>query len=210
MGVYRWPKGRIVVFAKAPVPGEVKTRLGADLGMRRAATVYRRMTEDLLAELADAALAPVVLACAPNPRHPFFLRCRRRYGVRLHRQRPGDLGQRMHRAIAEVGPADPGVVLVGSDCPALDREYIDAAFAQLVGDVQAVLGPSHDGGYVLVGLKQPESTLFRRMRWSHPQVLAHSRLRLTRAAMSYGLLPRLRDVDTRRDWRASRRTVTLR
>lgn len=207
MTAYRWPGGRIVVFAKAPIAGGVKTRLGATVGMARAATLYRRMTEALLAELADASLAPVILACAPGPRHSFFLRCRRRYGVRLRRQWPGDLGLRMHRAIAEAQPADPGVVLVGSDCPGLDRHYIDAAFAQLAGGMQAVLGPSQDGGYVLVGLQTPTPAMFRRMRWSNPRVLARSRLRLTRAAVSHSLLAPLLDIDTRRDWQLLRPTA---
>lgn len=208
MTAYRWPEGRIVVFAKAPIPGGVKTRLGAAVGMSRAAGLYRRMTEALLAELADASLAPVILACAPDPRHSFFLRCRRRYGVRLRRQWPGDLGLRMHRAIAEAQPADPGVVLVGSDCPALDRRYIDVAFAQLAGGMQAVLGPSRDGGYVLVGLQKPTPVMFRRMRWSDSRVLARSRLRLSRAAMSHSLLWPLLDIDTGRDWRVLRRAAT--
>lgn len=196
---YRYPDARIVVFAKAPVPGTVKTRLAGRYGPAGAARLHRRMTERAAAMLSDAALAPVELSCTPDVRHPFFTRCRSRYGIGLCRQGGGDLGRRMHRAISRRLREAERVVIVGSDCPALTPEYVAAALDALGDSRDAVLGPSDDGGYVLIGARRPMPELFRGMPWGSSRVLTASLARLRRHGYTHACLPTLWDVDVPSD-----------
>jgi len=196
---YRYPDARIVLFAKAPVPGTVKTRLARRYGPAGAARLHRRMTERAAATLADSGLAPVELSCAPDVRHPFFARCRSRYGIALGRQGSGELGQRMHRVISHRLREARRVVIVGSDCPALTADYVAAALDALGDGRDAVLGPSDDGGYVLIGARRPMPEVFRGMAWGSSRVLAASLARLRRHGYSHACLPALWDVDVPAD-----------
>jgi len=138
----------IAVFAKAPVAGEVKTRLAATLGDEGAARLHERLVERALATALEARLGPVTLWCSPDESHPFFQGCARRDAVPLRRQVGADLGERMHHAFE----ATPGpLLLIGSDCPALAPRDLHAA-AEALRTRDAVFIPAEDGGYVLVGL----------------------------------------------------------
>ena len=109
----------VIVFARAPVPGRAKTRLIPALGAAGAARLAARLTEHALSAAKAARLGPVELWCAPDSAHRFFADCARRYGVALRPQGAGDLGARMHRALARSAPA----ILIGSDIPAMTRAY---------------------------------------------------------------------------------------
>jgi glycosyltransferase A (GT-A) superfamily protein (DUF2064 family) len=127
----RFPSARILVFAKAPVPGQCKTRLIPALGAEGAA----RLAEDLLCgtleRVTQAGLAPVELWCAPQTRHPLFVRLSERLMLRLEVQHGADLGARMQAAAeAALGRAEQ-VVLIGTDCPALDADYLQQALQAL-------------------------------------------------------------------------------
>jgi uncharacterized protein len=140
---------QVAVFAKAPVAGEVKTRLAPLLGAADAAELHATLVRHALATAGNAGLGPVSLWCMPETGHPFFAACAAQFGVALQPQRGGHLGERMARAfdrLLETGPA----LLVGSDCPSLGAEDLRAAAASLATH-DAVLQPAEDGGYVLVG-----------------------------------------------------------
>ena len=96
---YAFPSARLLIFAKAPVPGQVKTRLAGRLGPRGAAELYKKLLRRTLAMAAAARLCPLELWGAPDARHGFFIACQRDYGVRLRRQSSGDLGRRIHHAL---------------------------------------------------------------------------------------------------------------
>ncbi len=199
------PRARLLVFAKAPVPGRVKTRLARHLGRRGAAVLYRRVLRQTLARVVAAELAPVELWCAPDARHPFFAACRRDLGVALRVQRGPDLGARMHHALATALEEASYAVLLGGDCVSLTSGDIRQALEALATGRDAVLGPAEDGGYVLVGLRRPCRALFRCIAWGGPRVLAATRRRARRAGLDWAELPLRWDLDRPADLRRLRR-----
>src|SRR5665647_860280 len=110
---------RLIVFAKAPQPGAVKTRLIPLLGEAGAAALQARLVERTLATACAAGVGPVELYCAPRAEDPFFEYCGGRYAVSLASQADGDLGARMRDAFARVLSVARHAILIGTDCPAL-------------------------------------------------------------------------------------------
>ncbi len=203
----RFPQARLLIFAKAPAPGQVKTRLAARLGPIGAAKLYQRLLRRTLRTASRASLCPVQLWCAPDTRHGFFRRCRRDYGIALHRQQGAGLGQRMHHALNVVLREAPYAVLIGGDCPSLGEAELQAALMALATGRDAVLGPAADGGYVLIGLRRPGKTLFRQIAWGSSAVLAATRRRLRRAGLDWVELPPGWDVDRPADLRRLNRRM---
>lgn len=198
---------RIVVFAKAPVPGTVKTRLAGRFGDAGAASIHVELVERTLAVATSAGAALVELCCAPDPSHGFFAACARRFGVMLEGQGKGDLGARMHRALARGVATGAPVVLVGTDCPVMSADYLGDAIDRLARGARCVLGPAEDGGYVLVGARERvEPAMFDGIAWGTGAVLASTRERLRTAGIPWEELPTLWDVDHPADvarWRQS-------
>lgn len=168
---------RVVVLARPPVLGRVKTRLVPALGFGGATRLYRAMLSGSVAT-ARAAAADVELRVSEPFRHPWVMDLCRTAGLRCARQSGGDLGRRMADAFAahlhDAGP----VVLIGADCPALSAEHIGTAFSALAGGCQAAFVPATDGGYVLIGLRRFHPALFRNIAWSGDGVMAQTRGRL--------------------------------
>ena len=202
---YEFPTARLLIFAKAPVPGRVKTRLAGQLGTRGAADLYKKLLRRTLAIARAARLCPVELWCAPDGRHGFFTACRREYGVRLRRQCGGDLGRRMNHALKRTLAARQFAVLIGGDCVSLGAAELRAAFTRLAAGRDAMLGPARDGGYLLIGLRQSRPVLFRGIAWGTSAVLAATRRRLRRTGVDWAELPPGWDVDTPADLRRLRR-----
>jgi rSAM/selenodomain-associated transferase 1 len=190
---------RIVVFAKAPEPGKVKTRLIPALGEAGAAALHRRLVMHSLRAAQEADLGPVELWCAPDTRHAFFAECERDFGVSLHSQCEGDLGARMRRALETVLERARRAILVGSDIPALSAQYLRDAERALSGARDVVIGPAEDGGYVLIGLERSDPELFRDIPWGEPEVLAETRGRIAALRWRCFELPALWDVDRPED-----------
>jgi len=202
--------GRVVVFARAPLPGRAKTRLIPALGAHGAARVHRQLVMRTLATVSSAAAtregAGVTLRVAPQVGHPLFERLRRAHGLRLRAQRGADLGQRMHHALAAELCACPAAVLVGSDCPGLRTDDISTALGALsdpAAGVDAVLGPALDGGYWLIGLRRPAMGLFQGVEWGSGHVAAQTRQRLRRLGWRWLELPARADLDRPADWLGS-------
>lgn len=201
------PAGRILVFARAPVPGRCKTRLVPALGRTGAAALHRRLVRRTLAAAA-ASGHPVELWCAPDAAHGFFAACRRDHGVRLRRQPAGDLGRRMALALARALREDAAAVLVGSDCPEFTpADFRDAVAALARAD--CVLQPSGDGGYVLIGARRLERRALAGIAWSSGRELGQTRRRMARMRLSWFELVPLRDLDTPADLRRARRVGRL-
>ena len=178
---YAFPSARLLIFAKAPVPGQVKTRLAGRLGPRGAAELYKKLLRRTLAMAAAARLCPLELWGAPDARHGFFIACQRDYGVRLRRQSSGDLGRRIHHALTRTVNQGHPAVVIGGDCASLGGAELRDAFRQLAAGSDVLLGPAADGGYVLIGLNRPAPTLFQNIAWGTPTVLEATRRRLRRA-----------------------------
>jgi rSAM/selenodomain-associated transferase 1 len=189
---------RIVVFARAPEPGKVKTRLIPALGEAGAAALHRRLVVHSLRAARDAGLGPVELWCAPDTRHAFFAECERQFGVSLYSQCEGGLGARMRHAFEKVLGRAERAILIGSDIPALSGQYLRDA-GRALGDHDAAIGPAEDGGYVLIGLARCDPELFRDIPWGGPEVLAETRLRIAALRWRCLELPALWDVDRPED-----------
>jgi hypothetical protein len=200
-------RGRILVFARAPVPGRCKTRLIPALGARGAAALHRRLVRRTLQSACAA--GDVELWCAPDTAHGFFAACRREFGVRLRRQPPGDLGRRMALALGRALRDDAGVaVLVGSDCPGFTPRDFAAALAALATR-DCVLQASADGGYVLIGARRLERRALAGIAWSSRRELAQTRRRFARLGLDWTDLAARADLDTPADYRAARRAGVI-
>lgn len=183
----------LVVFAKAPVPGEVKTRLRVPLSAEQAARLYECFVQDTVDHARLAGEAAVSVAYAPLPGRPDLAWLDD--APPWFPQSEGDLGERLVDAFARAFRAGASkVVVIGSDCPDLEAGVLSQAFARLE-DVEVVLGPAEDGGYYLIGLRSPKPHLFTRMEWSSPEVLRRTIERLRSRRESFWLLPVKRDVD---------------
>ena len=189
------------VFAKDPQPGFVKTRLAASIGQDAAVTVYRELVERTLATAVDARARRVVddieLWCDPDANRDAFVAWRDRYDVTLKTQRGDDLGARMRHSLASAHTYGHAAVLIGSDCPALDVQYLALAVRALSRN-DVVVGPAEDGGYVLVG-SRADVDMFAGIPWSTSTVMAETRNRLSAARVALAELPTLWDVDTPAD-----------
>lgn len=173
---------RIAVLAKAPLPGRVKTRLIPALGAEAAARLHARLLRRTLA-VAAAATDPgrITLWTALAHDHPLFGELAERHGLRLAAQPSGDLGRRMHRALA----AEPGPGLViGSDCPVLVPALLLDCWAALAS-AEAVCLPAEDGGYALIGARRGDPRLFAGIDWGSERVMAQTRRRV--AALGWRL-----------------------
>jgi rSAM/selenodomain-associated transferase 1 len=185
----------VLVFAKAPDPGAVKTRLVPALGEGGAAVLAARLARRTLDTATRAAVGPVVLMCAPDIAHPFFEVCRRRHAVALASQGDGDLGARMHRALAATLATATGAILVGTDTPDLQADDLAEAARALRDGADVVLGPAEDGGYWLIGLHAPLPALFEAMPWSTDDVLRVTRSRIATLGLRLHELAVRADID---------------
>lgn len=189
---------QVAVLAKAPVPGWAKTRLIPALGPRGAARLQRRLTRVAVQTACDAGLGPVTLWCAPDARHRFFRALQQTTLLQCRDQPEGDLGERMHTAF-RVHCAQGPLLLIGTDCPALRPAHLRQAAQALADGDEAVFYPADDGGYVLVGLRQPQAALFSDMAWSTAEVMSETRLRARRLNLQLREFETLWDVDVPED-----------
>jgi uncharacterized protein len=188
----------VAVFAKAPRPGHVKTRLTPAISPQEAAALHEALVERALQTARSSALDPLELWCAPDAAHPFFAHCVRRFGARLHVQEGADLGARMAHAFECSHRAGRALVLIGSDCPALEPGDLRDAAAALASH-DAVFTPAEDGGYVLVALAAPAPVLFEGIHWGAADVMQRTRERAASGKLRVKELRTLWDVDRPED-----------
>lgn len=189
----------LIVLAKAPVPGQVKTRLIPALGAAGAARLAERLLQHTLEQACGAPLQHLEhleLCVAPNARHPAISAALQNLNrpVHLSEQGDGDLGERMHRALSRELLQHRRALLIGTDAPALNAETLAQA-AQALHDHDAVFVPALDGGYALVGLARPAPELLLGMTWSTPEVMAQTRERARRHGLRWAELPPVADID---------------
>jgi uncharacterized protein len=188
------PGCAVVVMAKAPVAGYAKTRLAPTMGASGAAALAERMLDRTVEAALQARLGMVELCCAPDASHPSFARHAAHGRLVLSVQSDGDLGRRMACALAPHLSGGGRALLVGTDAPALDAAMLVRA-ASALDDADAVFVPTLDGGYALVGLREPQPTLFDGMRWSVASVMQQTRARARRAGLSVVELAPVADID---------------
>lgn len=184
----------LVVFAKAPQAGLVKTRLMPALGAQGAADLARRMLQHTLQQAMAAQVGPVELCMSPGPDDAAWAGVEIPAAVLRTSQGDGDLGQRMARAVERVTASGQSILLMGTDCPALNAARIEEA-ARALEQHDAALVPVADGGYVLVGLHAPCPAIFADMAWSTPSVAAVTLQRMVMLGQRVWVGPTLHDID---------------
>jgi uncharacterized protein len=184
-----------LVFAKAPIAGEVKTRLIPRLGAAGAAQLHEKLVRHTLTAVRGAALGDIALCCAPDCAHPFFPQCAGEFGALLQPQSTGNLGDRMHAAISQKLAGYARVLLVGTDCPGLDAEALSAAAAGLAPGTDLVFVPAEDGGYVVIGARRVTPAVFDGIDWGSAEVMQQTRDRLQALGWVWREQPALWDVD---------------
>lgn len=185
---------RIIIFAKAPQAGRVKTRLIPALGGEGAAHLAQRMLQATLATAQAAALGPLQLCLSPPPGDPAWAEFAWPAGVELRDQGDGDLGQRMARAVEEGVQKGIPVLLIGTDCPQLTPALLRQA-AEALSRHDSVMFPASDGGYVLLGLRHSHPRVFAEIVWSSASVASSTRVRLAELGWSLFEGPQLDDID---------------
>jgi rSAM/selenodomain-associated transferase 1 len=189
------------LFAKHPLPGQVKSRLAAATSPGWASQVAAAFLADLLDRLAFIETRRIV-AFTPTDARPYFASAGERF--ELVCQGDGDLGCRLQRFLgAQMAAGAEAVVVVGADSPTLPLTFIEQAFDRLDA-ADLVLGPATDGGYYLLGCARRVPPIFENIRWGGSTVLAETIARLAGASCRLSLLPPWYDVDTVDDWRMLR------
>lgn len=198
-------KDAVVLMAKTPVPGRVKTRLCPPLDPRESAHLYACMLGDMADEISHLARVRRYLFLDP-PGSAGSLRGAPFSAFERFPQRGRDLGDRMWDATATAfRHGAQRVVIVGADCPSLSAARVRQAFRELSAGASVVFGPSSDGGYYLVGLSLPDARLFRGFAWSTEGVLRNAAERCRILSAPFSFLPPGRDVDTGEDLLALRK-----
>jgi hypothetical protein len=190
----------MAVMAKVPAAGEVKTRLCPPLTPGQAAGLARCFLQDRVEQIAGIDLAEPLVAFTPPDREGEMRRLVAG-PVRLVPQRGADLGARLDRLLTDLLAAGyPGAIAVDADSPTVPTTFLRRACAELLaGTTDIVIGPCEDGGYYLLGLRQPAPALFDGVPWSTPAVLAETVRRARRLGLRLVLLPAWFDVDRGED-----------
>lgn len=195
---------RFIQFARAPQAGRVKTRMIPHLSAPQACELHCQLVRWTCRRLLEARLGEVELSVAGDTSDALFAQCLSFGVAHVSRQRGADLGERMYHAMQRGLQTSEKVVLVGSDCPGIDRDYLHAALEAL-DRVPVVFGPAADGGYVLVGATAIYHELFQGINWGTREVLAQTLSAVRRLGVGWVELPALVDIDRPADlpiWQA--------
>lgn len=202
-------KATLVVFAKEPRNGEVKTRLASELGLEGCRELYEAFLKDTFRLAKQVLRVQRIVAYLSGNRAPIFIK-KQAKGFAFLKQKGANLGERLHNAFQYLrGRSSKPVVIIGSDSPNLPAEFITRAFEKLL-NYDVVVGPSRDGGYYLIGLKEPCEEIFVDIDWSTKNVFKQTLSKIRRLKKTVHVLPLWYDVDDQkslkllmRDFRAA-------
>jgi len=188
---------RLIIFAKAPVVGNVKSRIASVVGAEAACEIYTTILRRTFSQLSE--FSEVQVRVTPDA-SAGQLAAFTKTDWRIKPQGDGNLGDRLHRAFARAFEAGSELVLIiGSDCPDVTADDINVAWRKLE-ECDLVVGPASDGGYWLIGLRRPCPELFEGIEWSSEKVLRQTIERAEAARLRIKLLRELSDIDTIEDW----------
>jgi len=183
----------VMVFARAPVAGRVKTRLAPRLGAAGAARLHMQLVENAVHAAREARCGPVELHVTAS--HGLL----RSLQVKVKRQRGRDLGERMCYALRNALRGHRGAIVIGADVPALTPADLRRAARLLEGSADVVLAPAEDGGYALIGARRISLRIFTDVHWGSADVLSQTLRNLAAAGLRYRLLRTVWDVDRPED-----------
>ena len=201
----------IIQFAKWPVVGQVKTRLAHSLGNYKALAVHLALMEQVLGNLVAAELGRVELWLNQYRDNDCLFMSRvmgqlSHLGLQYRLQSGGSLGRKMANAFEQTLKQYNKVIIVGSDCPTVDKSYLEAAVAVL-DQHDLVIGPAEDGGYVLIGARRFDPGVFTDVEWGSNSVLAQTLSNIQSAKLSCGLLEQTWNVDELKDYQRWQETL---
>jgi rSAM/selenodomain-associated transferase 1 len=189
----------LILFAKDPVAGQVKTRLGSLLDTQTTLALYHHFLSDSIEKICAVGDVDRFVGIASDPETSYFDDVSRNYPVRLFVQEGKNLGARMQKAFEDrFKEGYEQVVIIGADSPTLPIAYIEQA---LQTDKEVVIGPSTDGGYYLIGMKEKVTEMFEGLSWGTGQVLSETLKVLKDQPAEAELLPVWYDVDLPEDLR---------
>ncbi len=187
-------RNSLIIFVRSPKLGKVKTRLAKEVGDEEALSIYIRLLTHTR-EVAEQVEAT---------RHLFYSDeiikddwSTEHFDKSL--QAKGDLGDKMQHAIKTALSTSNKAVIIGSDCAQLKSSIVEAAYDALDQN-DVVLGPTYDGGYYLLGVKEMHKELFEDMTWSVESVYEETVKRIKEKGLTYATLDRLSDIDYKEDW----------
>ncbi len=196
----KYPDTVLLVFAKAPVSGEVNTRLIPDLGVDVATDLQVELIRSRLKSFILGGLCDLQLWCSPDISHEFFSECKQQHNVPLYDQVGRDLGERMSHAIKASLKNYKHVVLIGTDAPSLDNLLIEQAIVSLHDGSNTVIVPAEDGGYVLVGMSKHYGEIFLSVPWGTDRVLKKTRGNIIALGLKVNELAECWDIDRVEDY----------
>jgi rSAM/selenodomain-associated transferase 1 len=203
---YLYPDAVLLIFCKAPIAGQVKTRLIPTLTAEQAMQLHIELSLNTFKKATQLPLCPVQLWCTPSIEHDFFIQAEHDYKLSRWQQQGDDLGQRMSHALCTALKFFKRVVLIGCDSPSLSSQDLASVIIAL-NETTAVFAPAEDGGYVLLGLNRPQPELFIQMPWGSELVMAETRVRCQQSGIVYHEMPIQWDVDTPRDLTRYRQSI---
>lgn len=189
---------KLLIFTKSPVLGEVKTRLQPDYTPEQSLKIHKKLMLNTLELSKKLDKCDIELCCAPDRNTLFFLDCEKNFPITLSNQQGVDLGERMAFSLSVALQTWDKVVIIGTDCPEIDEDYIKQAIIAL-DEHDAVIGPAVDGGYVLLGLRKFSLELFSGFSWGSNTVLDQTRQVLNNLSWSYKELGIMYDIDRPED-----------
>ena len=189
---------RLILFAKAPRPGHVKTRLIGNLGASASTKLYERLLNRTISKAEKVSLNErVILAAGEND--TCYFRHLKAWTIAI--QQGEDIGQRMASAFRTWSENDVALILIGADVADFEVADLEQTYRLLESGSDVVLGPSHDGGYWLIASRLGELPVFHGIDWSTGRVFSQTRLRLQRSGLSFSCLPIRHDIDESQDLR---------
>lgn len=189
----------ILVFAREPIEGKVKSRLAPALSENQRTRLYKQLLSHCVATAAHSD-GDCILWTTPSRNHPFIVELAKKYDCRVEQQIGDDLGERMANAARVTLAQHPVCVIIGSDCPFYTPNFLNSAIERLE-TADAVMGPASDGGYVLIGAKTTKTfdQLMENVVWGSSSVASKTRDNAQRYGISLAELPMLSDIDRPED-----------
>ena len=191
-------QNKLLIFTKSPILGEVKTRLQPDYTQEQSLKLHTHLMLNTLELSKKLSNFDIELCCAPDRNTSFFLECENNFPISLSNQEGEDIGERMAFAMSVALQTYEKVVVIGTDCPDIDTNYIANAFAAL-DESDGVIGPASDGGYVLLGLTKFSTEIFSNILWSTDKVFFQTKKVFDDLSWSYKELCIMHDLDRPED-----------
>lgn len=190
----------VQIFAKAPIPGKVKTRLQPALSADDCARLSRNMIRHSIRVAKALENSDIQLWCFPDPLQPFFETLAEEFSLELMPQQGSNIGERMRFALQTGLEQYSSVQLIGSDCPFYSHDYLLQGYQILQTARQLSLGPAEDGGYLQIGCNWLiPADIFDNITWGTDSVFRETVDKLQARGITPKLLPKLSDIDRPED-----------